>query len=222
MRHLLLISAMAISLPLAAMAQTTTNGMGGHNNSTGTGNAPQGENATAKTSNGAADNGNAVTANSAASNMSASPRNQTAQVSSQDKRFVKQAAEAGKSEVQEGKLAEQKGDDTVKSVGTRMVTDHTRANDQLRTLAQTQGVHVPNSVDSTKTKQLHKLQGMSKLKFDHQYLADQKRAHEKAIKLFTKEAHSGSDPELKSFAASNIPMLRNHLRIIRSAIKKES
>ncbi|OYV33393.1 MAG: hypothetical protein B7Z80_24185 [Rhodospirillales bacterium 20-64-7] len=222
MRHLLLVSAAVLFLPLAAMAQTTTNGMGGHPNSTGMGNAPQGDNATARTSNSAEDNGNAVTANSAASNMSASPRNQNAQVSSQDKRFVKQAAEAGMSEVQEGKLAQQKGDNAVKSVGTRMVTDHSKANEQLRTLAQTQGVHVPNSVDSKESAQLRKLQGMRKGKFDHAYLADQKQAHEKAIKLFSKEAHSGSDPELKSFAASNIPMLQTHLRIIKSAIQQES
>lgn len=222
MRNVLLASAAMILLPLAAMAQTTTNGVGGHNNSTSMSGAPQGDNATAGTSNAAGENGAAVTANSADSTMSASPRNTNAEVSAQDKRFVKAAAQAGLSEVQEGQLAQQKGDESVKSVGTRMVTDHTKANDQLKTLAQTEGVNVPDAVNAKQSAQLQKLQGMSSSQFDHSYLADQKQAHLKAIKLFQKEAQSGTDPELKSFAASSLPMLQTHLSIIKSAIKQES
>jgi putative membrane protein len=37
--------------------------------------------------------------------------------------------------------------------------------------------------------------------------------HEKAVKLFQKEAQSGQDPELKQFAQQTLPKLQQHLQM---------
>ena len=63
-----------------------------------------------------------------------------AKLSVQDTHFMKIAAIAGMAEVNDGTLAENMGDATVKNIGARMVADHTKANQQLMSIAKQKGV----------------------------------------------------------------------------------
>src|SRR5438046_9796137 len=64
--------------------------------------------------------------------------------SAKDKTFMKKAAKGGMMEVAMGKLAEQNGQsDDVKSFGKRMVTDHSKANDELKSIASQKNVTLP-------------------------------------------------------------------------------
>ena len=57
-------------------------------------------------------------------------------LSSGDEKFVKEAAQGGMMEVELGRLAADKAaSDDVKQFGKRMVDDHSKANDELMTLA---------------------------------------------------------------------------------------
>src|SRR5262245_26359999 len=68
---------------------------------------------------------------------------------SADEAFVKQAAIGGMAEVQAGRLATQKAsNDKVKAFGERMVTDHGKANDQLKALAATKKIAVSTDIDA--------------------------------------------------------------------------
>ena len=59
------------------------------------------------------------------------PASKSSSLSAQDKTFMKKAAKGGMMEVAMGNLAEQNGQsDDVKSFGKRMVTDHSKANDE--------------------------------------------------------------------------------------------
>ena len=145
-----------------------------------------------------------------------------AHLSSQDLTFLRTAATAGLSEVQEGQLAQSKGDPAVRKVGAQMVTDHTRINHQLTILAQMKGVTVPGSVTNAQAAQQAQLSEMGGASFDRVYLRDQKRAHEQAIKLFQSEAQNGTDADLKKFAATNLPTLQEHLQMIKAAQKQEA
>ena len=61
-------------------------------------------------------------------------------VSAADKAFVQKATMGGIAEVEMGKLAQQKAaSDQVKQFGSRMVADHSKANDELRDLAAKKG-----------------------------------------------------------------------------------
>ena len=54
-----------------------------------------------------------------------------------DKKFLQDAAIGGLMEVESGKLATQKGSsDGVKKFGQQMVDDHSKANDQLKEIAE--------------------------------------------------------------------------------------
>lgn len=143
-------------------------------------------------------------------------------LSAQDTQFMHTAAAAGLSEVQEGQLAQSMGDTAVRQVGARMVTDHTKINHELMSLAQTKGVTLSSSVTNAQAAQAAHLKEMGGASFDRLYLRDQRRAHEQAIKLFQTEAQNGTDPDLKQFASTNLPTLQEHLQMIEAAQKQEA
>ena len=65
--------------------------------------------------------------------------------SEKDKTFMKKAAKGGTMEVAMGQVAEQKAQsEDVKSFGKRMVTDHGKANDELKSIASKKGVQLPS------------------------------------------------------------------------------
>jgi putative membrane protein len=142
-----------------------------------------------------------------------------AKLSVQDVHFVKVAAIAGMAEVNAGTLAANMGDSTVKNIGNTMVSDHTKINQELASIAKEKGVPLPTQIitgDAAVYAQLKTLSGAS---FDAEYLQTQLKAHQKAINLFKAEASTGSDPDLKSFASSTLPMLEMHLAMIEAALK---
>src|SRR5579872_2657875 len=67
-------------------------------------------------------------------------------LSSADQKFIKEAAQGGMAEVELGQLAIQNASsEQVKKFGQRMVTDHSKANDQLKELAASKGVTLPQT-----------------------------------------------------------------------------
>ena len=58
--------------------------------------------------------------------------------------------------------------------------------------------------------------------FDKGFIDAQVKAHEEAIELFEAEANTGSDAELKAFAAKQLPGLRMHLKQAQDLQKKLS
>jgi len=118
-------------------------------------------------------------------------------------------------EIEAGKLAEQKGDVTAKTFGSRMITDHQKTTDQLKSLIQSTniGVTPPAALDATHQKMLDKLKDESGSNFTKDYREGQVTAHKVAITLFVSYAKGGDNPELKSWAAKTLPLLEQHLQM---------
>ena len=69
-------------------------------------------------------------------------------LSSKDKHFMKEAAMGGLMEVQLGQTAQNKAQSQdVKDFGMRMATDHGKANDELKQLAQQKKVDLPTQLE---------------------------------------------------------------------------
>jgi putative membrane protein len=147
------------------------------------------------------------------------PAKASTALSTQDRKFIKMAGISGLSEVQAGQVAEQNGDASVKAVGTRMVTDHTKANDQLATLSQQLGDPAPTTLPASQRAMITKMQGMSGAGFDTAYLKAQAADHKKAIALFESEISNGANAQLKDFASNTLPTLKDHLSMIQSAMQ---
>lgn len=140
-----------------------------------------------------------------------------------DAMFVKKASAAGAAEVALGKLGQSQGQsDQVKQFGAQMVKDHTSANDELSSIASEKGLTVatdPSAKDAAAAKVIGAKQGAAfDAAFSKKMLAD----HQQAVALFTQEANSGKDSDLKAFAAKTLPTLKHHLEMAQSLPKGSS
>jgi putative membrane protein len=153
-------------------------------------------------------------ASSSSDQNSASSSSSSGQLAAADKTFVTKAAQGGLAEVQLGQLATQKGQsDDVKKFGQRMVDDHTKANDQLKSIAQQKGVQIPSDLDSKDKALKDKLSGLSGAEFDRMYMQHMVQDHKKDVAEFQKEASNGKDPDVKNFASQTLPTLKEHLQM---------
>jgi putative membrane protein len=137
--------------------------------------------------------------------------------SAADETFVQKAGQGGAAEVAAGNLAKAKGQsDAVKQFGAQMVTDHTRANDELKSIASGKNMSVPAAPDEKHQKALSKLEGMSGADFDRAFKKQMVDDHQATIKLFEQQARSGKDADLKGFAAKTLPDLKHHLEMAKA------
>jgi len=135
------------------------------------------------------------------------------QLSARDYKFLKEAASGGMAEVELGEMAKTRGtDQSVRSFGERMVTDHKKANDELKQIASSKGVTIPTEVASSDRTTFDKLQKASGAQFDKEYASAMLKDHRKDIKEFKDAADDVKDPDLKAFAQKTVGTLQDHLR----------
>jgi putative membrane protein len=133
---------------------------------------------------------------------------------SNDVKFIEKLAGDGTAEVELGKLAEQKSSNPqVKTFAQRLVTDHSKANQQLLSIAQSEGVSPPKSADkehSALQTRLAKLNGQS---FDRAFVQAQVEDHQKDIRYLQQQERAVQDPNLKSFIQQTLPVMQQHLQM---------
>jgi putative membrane protein len=145
--------------------------------------------------------------------LAADTEGQRGQLTSSDFKFVTDAKRGGMEEVQLGELAKQKAaNPAVREFGERMITDHQKANEQLKDIVQKKGALVPASLSHHETSRLERLQKLSGAEFDKAYISDMVSDHKTDVKEFEKATKNLSDPELKAFAEKTLPTLQEHLR----------
>jgi len=158
--------------------------------------------------------GQGTTSPSSTSNMKSGA---TASVPSADKAFVEKAAVGGLAEVAMGKMAQEKGSsDQVKQFGSRMVEDHSKANDELKQVASSKGITLPTDLDAKHKSKMEKMQKLSGAQFDRAYMDDMVSDHKQDVSDFRKQANSGKDSDVKAFAAKTLPTLEDHLKMAES------
>jgi putative membrane protein len=138
-----------------------------------------------------------------------------------DIRFVMGAAEGGMAEIELGQLAADKASNPkVKEFGHRMVADHTKAGDELKTLATSKQIMLPTSVSARSKAAKDRLSKLSGPSFDRAYMAEMVKGHLSVSMDFRKEATSGHDPQIKEWATKTLVMVDDHLTAARE-IQKE-
>jgi putative membrane protein len=137
---------------------------------------------------------------------------------SEDAKFAVAAANGGMLEVELGKLAKNKAiAPKAIAFANMMVTDHTKANTELKALAGTKFITLPAILDSKKQKDYDDMSKMKREEFDKTYIDYMVKDHKEDIELFKKEAQEGKDAELKAFAAKHVPILEHHLQMAQQA-----
>jgi putative membrane protein len=136
-------------------------------------------------------------------------------VDKDDAKFAVDAANGGMAEVELGKLAQQKATDSrVKDFGAMMVSDHSKANDELKALAQTKNITLPDSVSNEEKKNMTDLTKKTGHDFDKAYVKGMVDDHKKDVKEFEDATKNLKDPDLKAFATKTLPVLKSHLAAI--------
>jgi putative membrane protein len=127
--------------------------------------------------------------------------------------FATIAGQANMAEVEMANTALAKSQNAdVKQFAQMMVDDHTKANDELKTLAIQKHYDFPVALSSTQQAMADHLSGLAASAFDKEFVNIMISDHEKAISLFNSEAKSGKDPEMKAWATATLPTLKAHLQ----------
>jgi putative membrane protein len=130
-----------------------------------------------------------------------------------DQAFVTKAAGANMAEVELGKLAvERASRDEVKRFGQQMIDDHTKAGDELKTIAQQKQLDWPTALDAKHKALKDKLSKLSGENFDRTYMQEMVNGHRTVASELRMESQSGKDPEVKAWASKTLPTVEEHLK----------
>ena len=108
----------------------------------------------------------------------------------------------------------------IKEFAKRMVTDHTQANDELMQLGKSENLSLPNQLDPKHRTEMDRLSAMSGNAFDAAYMQHMVQDHKQTVSEFQKQAQSGRDPALKSFAQKYLPIIQQHLQMAETSAVK--
>ena len=138
-----------------------------------------------------------------------------------DKEFVTKAGMAGLAEVKFANLALQQGANAdVKAFAQRMLTDHSKTNNELAQFATTKGLALAAELEGDHEKALEHLRGLSGAEFDKAYMDHMVADHEKTVADFEKASTSATDTDLKAWAGRSLPTLREHLQLARDVTRR--
>ena len=136
------------------------------------------------------------------------------QIASEDAQFMKEAAQSGMAEVKMGELGQSNGESPqVKQFSQRIVTDHTKVNNELKQLAAKKGVTLPDEMSEQHKTMLQHLSSLKGQEFESAFKQHAVENHQKSIEKFKTVSEKAKDADLKAFASKTLPALQQHLEL---------
>jgi len=135
----------------------------------------------------------------------------SAMVNKQDADFAVKAADAGLAEIELGKLAMEKAtDQRIKDFAQRMVADHQKANDELKSIATSLNITLPPVISEDHVDKQRKLRDKADDAFEEEYIDIMVKDHDRVVSLFEDAASDARNADLQAFAAKTLPTLKMH------------
>jgi predicted outer membrane protein len=187
-------------------AAGSSSGMSGQSSGSASSAGMAGQNATSSSSSmGASGAGQAAAGGAAATG---------AKLSASDQKAVKDMAMADMAEVETGKLALSKTQNSdVKAFAQQMVDDHGQALAKVQALAQARGVTLPTELDAKHKTMSAKLEKLSGDAFDKAYMANAGvKDHKDTKSKLTSAAKKIKDADVKALADQHMPVVEQHLK----------
>ncbi|MDB5271327.1 MAG: hypothetical protein JWP58_4367 [Hymenobacter sp.] len=132
-----------------------------------------------------------------------------------DAEFLAKAASGGMLEVEMGKqVAARAVTPDAKKFAEQMVSDHTKSNAELMALATKKNVTIPTALSDKHKDVLKDVVEKKGVKMDQEYMKEMLKDHQEDVKEFTDASIKASDPDIKAFAAKNVPVLQMHLDMV--------
>jgi putative membrane protein len=131
---------------------------------------------------------------------------------SDDNNFLVEAASGSMMEIQLGQYATTNAASAaVKQFGQMMVTDHTRSDSVLTTIAQVKSIAIPNVPGDMHQHHIDEMKRKKGTGFDKDYMKMMIEDHEEDIKKFEDAAKNAKDEDIRQFAVNTLPVLKKHL-----------
>lgn len=149
--------------------------------------------------------------------MAAAPPAPTSQLAPADAAFATVAAQSDQFAIEISQIAAQKaGRQGIKDFAQSVVDTHTDSANRLAKIAQSKGQALPHSLTDAQAKTVETLNAMPDgSQFRTNYfssLVQSLLASQRQMEAYTK---NGADPELKSFAADQIPVIQGQIATAR-------
>lgn len=134
--------------------------------------------------------------------------------------FAEQAAKRGAAEVELGRLAaERSANAEVKQFAQMMVSDHTRAGDELRQASSANGLQLVGELPDDSAQLMQKLQGLQGPEFDREYMDAMVEAHKEMRSMVSRRVddarlmtdNSALETAINGWAATALPKVEAHL-----------
>lgn len=140
-----------------------------------------------------------------------------------DADFVANTVAANYGEIKFAGLATQRSaNPEVKKAAAMMVEDHTKALNELKTLAQSKSITVPVEEDDEARRKTERFSDEAGKDFDKKWCNEMIDRHDESIRKFENRMEKTEDAELKAWISKTLPVLRNHrdhLKMVHDKIK---
>jgi putative membrane protein len=128
-----------------------------------------------------------------------------------DKLFVLHAGMGNLCEINAAQQAQQKATNPqVKQVAQQIIQDHQRANEQLRTVAQSLGVQLPTAVPEFKQQELQILAAQPADVFEKHYIVMMQGGHAANVIWYRGVSQLSKNEQVRNYAQQQLPVLSRH------------
>lgn len=129
-----------------------------------------------------------------------------------DAEFLVIAAEINLEEIELGQLAQTRGTASeITEIGKMMETEHSKANADLQALAESKQISIPTLLTEDGVNAKEDLTKTDAKNFDKEYVDKMVSGHKDAISKFEDAAKDANDPDIRNWASTMVPVLRQHL-----------
>lgn len=133
--------------------------------------------------------------------------------SEQDEDFVISASYANIAELRLSELAVQKAtNDSVAAFAKRMITDHTSAQNDLKSISSNLKISMNDSLDQVHRSLYNRLSGLKGYTFDSTYINNQVLDHQTTKTLLETMIANKGDSSLVAYASKRLTMVNSHLQ----------
>lgn len=128
-----------------------------------------------------------------------------------DADFVANTVAANYGEIKFAGLANQRSaNPEVKKAATMLVEDHTKALNELKTLAQSKNITVPVEEDDEARRKTERFSDEAGKDFDKKWCKEMIDRHDESIRKFENRLEKTEDADLKAWISKTLPVLRTH------------
>lgn len=111
-----------------------------------------------------------------------------------------------------GQLALSDGNNTsIREFAQMMVTDHTNAQDELRYLAESHELEIPDTLNNEQQALYDQLSLLEGYALDSAYISSQVVAHQEAQQIFQRQIDQGENIQIVGYASSILQHINMHL-----------